>query len=106
MFIFCKVRTICFRLVHRKSKGVVITNSVIFLIQWSNQIFYKAKINQLTRHGMKRDRTLIATKRGYVEFPCYFLQSNGVKQREIQTLRKHEHAIVILHVSGGRPVFA
>ena len=52
---------------------------------------------------MKRDRTLIATKRGYVAFPCYFLQSNGVKQREIQTLRKHEHATVILHVSGGRP---
>ena len=55
---------------------------------------------------MKRDRTLIATKRGYVAFPCYFLQSNGVKQREIQTLRKHEHATVILHVSGGRSVFA
>ena len=49
MFIFCKVRTICFRLVHRKSKGVVITNSAVFLIQWSNQILYKAKINQLTR---------------------------------------------------------
>lgn len=55
---------------------------------------------------MKRDRTLIATKRGYVAFPCYFLQSDGVKQREIQTLRKHEHATVILHFSGGRPVFA
>ena len=45
---------------------------------------------------MKCDRTLIATKRGYVAFPCYFLQSNGLKQREIQTLRKHEHATVIL----------
>ena len=44
---------------------------------------------------MKRDRTLIATKLGYVVFLCYFLQSNGVKQREIQALRKQEHATVI-----------
>ena len=44
---------------------------------------------------MKRDRTLIATKRVDVAFLCYFLQSNGVKQREIQALRKHEHTTVI-----------
>ena len=50
---------------------------------------------------MKRDRTLIAAKLGYVVFLCYFLQSNGVKQREIQALRKHEHTTVIFHVSGG-----
>lgn len=36
---------------------------------------------------MKRDRTLIATKRVDVAFLCYFLQSNGVKQRKIQALR-------------------
>ena len=53
---------------------------------------------------MKRDRTLIATKLGYVVFLCYFLQKNGVKQREIQALRKH--ATVIFHVSGGGLVFA
>ena len=55
---------------------------------------------------MKRDRTLIATKLGYVVFLCYFLQKNGVKQREIQALRKHEHTTVVFHVTGGCLVFA
>ena len=55
---------------------------------------------------MKRGRTLIATKRVDVAFLFYFLQSNGLKQREIQALRKHEHTTVVFHVSGGCLVFA
>jgi len=55
---------------------------------------------------MKRDRTLIATKLGNVVFLCYFLQSNGVKQGEIQALWKREHTTVVFHVSGGCLVFA